>query len=119
MREFCGSDFWNINVTWDTGIDGTPDFTPCFTKSIISWFPTLVLFLATLNELPKYFKSENRDIPWNFLNLTKTGLTALLVILTIIEFGFTIATDKDDIELTNIYSVDYLNITILMLTYAW
>ena len=24
-----------------------------------------------------------------------------------------------DIELTNIYSVDYLNITILMLTYAW
>ena len=79
MREFCGSDFWNINVTWDTGIDGTPDFTPCFTKSIISWFPTLVLFLATLNELPKYFKSENRDIPWNFLNLTKTGLTTLLV----------------------------------------
>ena len=119
MKEFCGSDFWNISVTWETGIDGTPDFTPCFTKTIISWFPTFVLILATLAEFPSYFKSENRNIPWNFLNVTKTGLTTLLVILTIIEFGFTIATDQDENELTNIYAVDYVNLTVLMLTYAW
>ena len=119
MKEFCGSDFWNNTVTWDTGEDSAPDFTPCFTKTIISWFPTLVLALASFNELPKYFKSDNRDIPWNFLNMTKIGLTSLLVIYSMIEFGFVIATDYDDNELTNIYSVDYLNITVLMLTYAW
>ena len=116
---FCGSDFWNNNVTWDTGDETEPDFTPCFTKTVISWFPTLVLTVASMNELPKYFKSENRDIPWNFLNMTKTGLTALLVIYSIIELGFTIATNYDENVLTNIYPVDYLNITVLMLTYAW
>ena len=106
-------------MTWETGEGRTPDFTPCFQKTVISWFPTLVLLLVTSIELPKYHKSESRDTPWNLLNLTKTALTCLLMILTIIELGFTIATDLDDNSLTNIYPVDYVNIAVMMITYAW
>ena len=118
-NDFCGSDFWNSSITWETGEDRAPDFTPCFHKTVISWFPTLVLLLVTSIELPKYHKSESRDTPWNLLNLTKTALTCLLMILTIIELGFTIATDLDDNSLTNIYPVDYVNIAVMMITYAW
>ena len=119
MRNFCGSDFWNTNITWETGEDRIPDFTPCFQKTVISWFPTLVLLVVSSIELPKYYKSEHCDIPWNLLNITKTILTCLLTILTIIELGFTIATDLDENPLTHIYPVDYVNITVMMITYAW
>ena len=119
MRDFCGSEFWNTNITWETGEDRTPDFTPCFQKTVVAWFPTLVLVLATLPELSKYFRSKYCDIPWNFLNLAKTGLTCLLLILTLVELGFTIATDFDDNALTNIYPVDYVNTAVSLLTYIW
>ena len=119
MKQFCGSEFWNVNVTWNTGKDQIPDFTPCFHMTVVSWVPSLVLILASVVELPKYFKSEFKNIPWNWLNLTKTGLTCLLLILTVVELGFTIGTDLDDNTLTEIFLVDYVNSAVLLLTYAW
>lgn len=114
MSQFCGSDFWNEDITWNTD---SPDFTPCFHKTVLAWSPTLILAVLGLNEIRQYKRSPNRKIPWTFLNLAKVLLTAMLVLLAVTEFIFTIVTDYDDKELTNIYPVDYITNWVYILTY--
>lgn len=114
MSQFCGSQFWNADITWNTD---SPDFTPCFHKTVLAWSPTLILALFGLPEVRQYRKSSNRKIPWTFLNLVKVLLTAMLILLAVTEFIFTILTDYDDKELTNIYPVDYITNWVYILTY--
>ena len=112
---FCGTKFWDNDVTWYTQ---EPDFTPCFHKTVISWTPTLIFLIFALEEGRKYRKSQNRKIPWTFLNLLKVCLTVLLIVLSVVEFVFTIITDQDDDEMTQIFPVDYVTNWVFILTYS-
>ena len=55
--EFCGSKFWDSQVTWNTT---DPDFTPCFEKTILVWTPAVVLlFLAIPWDINLYKKVKH------------------------------------------------------------
>ena len=113
-KDFCGGEFWNENKTWNTD---SPDFTPCFQKTVLSWAPSVLFIFFAIIEGRRYSKSENRNIPWTFLILTKTLLTGLLIVLCITELGFIIKTDQDDLPLTKIYPVDYVTNVVFCLSY--
>ncbi len=93
FEEFCGGVFWDQQLTWDTE---DPDFTACFHKTVFSWVPAGVLFLMGPWEARKYLRSDHRNIPWSFLNLSKLALTIGLVAVTIAELVFSIQADSDD-----------------------
>ena len=84
---------------------------------MLSWAPSVLFTILAIFEARRYRQSENRNIPWTFLILTKTLLTGLLIILCITELGFIIKTDKDNLEITNISPVDYVTNVVFCLTY--
>ena len=113
-KDFCGGEFWNVTKTWNTE---SPDFTPCFQKTVLSWSPSVIFAFFAIFEARSYRKSENRNIPWTFLILTKTLITCLLVILCLTELGFIIKIDADDLDTSKIYPVDYVTNVVFCLTY--
>ncbi|XP_059617024.1 multidrug resistance-associated protein 1 isoform X3 [Phlebotomus argentipes] len=82
MEEFCGSPFWDANLTWHTN---DPDLTPCFQQTVLVWAPCALLWAFSLIEIYYIRSSRNRDIPWGFLNVTKCAVNAALVILTSVD----------------------------------
>ncbi|CAH1707315.1 unnamed protein product [Chironomus riparius] len=88
MDEFCGSEFWNRTITWDTE---TPDFTRCFEQTALVWTPCAFLWVFAGLEIFYMRNSKDRNIPTNFLNLSKLILTAAITILTIVDLVYAIA----------------------------
>ncbi len=115
-EDFCGSKFWDENVTWNTN---DPDFTPCFHKTVLAWAPTVILAFFTFNDVNQFKKSDNRDIPWNFLTLSKTLITGLLILLSITELILNGVYDAKDDILVEVYPVDYVTNVIFLLTFSW
>ena len=115
-EKFCGGEFWNLNLTWNTE---NPDFTSCFHKTVFAWIPSLILILFSFNEFRLFKSSVNQKIPWNILNLSKIAFTILLMVSAITEIAFNGITDNDDKDLTNIYPVDYVTNVVFLITYTW
>ncbi|XP_031350249.1 multidrug resistance-associated protein 1 isoform X4 [Photinus pyralis] len=113
LDRFCGSPFWNTTLTWNTA---DPDFTKCFEKTVLVWVPCV--FLWTFSSLEVYYilNSQNRKIPWNFLNITKFLITLVLVIVSVVDFGVAVHYAKD--EQYSIHKVDVYSPIIRILTYA-
>uniref|UniRef100_A0A1B0DM26 ABC-type glutathione-S-conjugate transporter n=1 Tax=Phlebotomus papatasi TaxID=29031 RepID=A0A1B0DM26_PHLPP len=82
MDEFCGSAFWDANLTWHTN---EPDLTPCFQQTVLIWTPCLFLWAFSLIEIYYIRSSRNRDIPWGFLNTTKLAVNCALIVLTSVD----------------------------------
>ncbi|KAI2474232.1 hypothetical protein C4B38_000299, partial [Diabrotica virgifera virgifera] len=80
LSSFCGSPFWDTNLTWNTN---DPEFTPCFEKTVLVWIPCIFLWVFAGLEVFYIFNSKRRNIPWNWLNLSKLAITATLIVLTI------------------------------------
>ena len=76
-EKFCGVEFWNNTLTWDSD---NPDFTDCFHKTILAWCPSLILAIFSINEFLSFKLGKNQSIPWNLYNLTKVKLQKLTVI---------------------------------------
>ncbi|XP_055685130.1 multidrug resistance-associated protein 1 isoform X4 [Lutzomyia longipalpis] len=92
MDEFCGSDFWDANLTWHTN---EPDLTPCFQQTVLIWAPCVFLWAFSLIEIYYIRSSRNRDIPWGFLNAAKVAVTCALVILTTVDLIKAIVIQED------------------------
>uniref|UniRef100_A0A1Q3FWR2 ABC-type glutathione-S-conjugate transporter n=2 Tax=Culex tarsalis TaxID=7177 RepID=A0A1Q3FWR2_CULTA len=82
MDEFCGSKFWDNNVTWYTD---DPDLTPCFQQTVLVWAPCTFLWAFSVIELWYLRNSRNRDVPWSWVNLTKLAVLGLLLALTLAD----------------------------------
>lgn len=54
--------------TWETE---DPDFTICFEKTALVWTPCVFLLCFAPLEVYYIAKSKSRDIPWNWLNISK------------------------------------------------
>nr|CAH7713756.1 unnamed protein product [Callosobruchus chinensis] len=111
---FCGSKFWDDDLSWYTS---DPDLTKCFEKTVLVWLPCF--FLWILSPLDIYFilKSKNRDIPWNWRNLTKIALTSGLVIVALADIvsAFTWASCNG----SAVYSVDMYSPMLKTFTFAF
>ncbi|XP_037043483.1 multidrug resistance-associated protein 1-like [Bradysia coprophila] len=100
MDEFCGSEFWNTNLTWHTN---DPDLTLCFQKTILIWTPCLLLWLFLWLEIAYAKRSMNRNIPWGILNISKLIFTVSLILLTTSDFCIAVSLNKSG----NIFPADY------------
>ncbi|XP_057660508.1 multidrug resistance-associated protein 1 isoform X6 [Diorhabda carinulata] len=104
LNRFCGSRFWDQNLTWNTK---DPEFTPCFEKTILVWIPCLFLWAFAGLEIFYIYNSKRRNIPWNWLNLLKIGVTATLIVLTVSDIvtSYKTATANDSfVNDVDIYS---------------
>ncbi|CAH0555484.1 unnamed protein product [Brassicogethes aeneus] len=79
---FCGSEFWNNSLTWYTD---NPEFTKCFERTVLIWIPCVFLWTFALLEVYYITNSKKRNIPWNFLNVSKLVVTAALCVLTLTD----------------------------------
>ncbi|XP_058124357.1 multidrug resistance-associated protein 1 isoform X3 [Anopheles coustani] len=91
MDDFCGSKFWDLNLTWYTD---DPDLTPCFQQTVLVWTPCAFLWVFSILELYYLRKSLNKDVPWSFVNMSKLSLTGLLVVLTVVDLVKALTTDE-------------------------
>ncbi|XP_026281245.2 multidrug resistance-associated protein 1 isoform X2 [Frankliniella occidentalis] len=111
MDAFCGSPFWNSSRTWETD---DPDFTICFEKTALVWAPCVFLWCFAPLEAYYIAKSRNRDIPWNWLNISKLIFTGLLVALSVADMGNAAYRNGDGLQ---VYSVDYYTPLIKIATF--
>ncbi|XP_074036470.1 multidrug resistance-associated protein 1-like [Leptinotarsa decemlineata] len=101
MDSFCGSTFWNQTLTWDTD---DPELTKCFEKTVLVWIPCLFLWMFSSSEVFYIFDSKKRDVPWNWLNLLKLGVTGTLVVLTSSDIVTSLKSAAENNS--EVYSVD-------------
>ncbi|XP_038108731.1 multidrug resistance-associated protein 1 [Culex quinquefasciatus] len=93
MNEFCGSEFWDYNLTWNTT---DPELTPCFEQTVLVWVPCGFLWAFSIIELSYLRASGNRNVPWNVLNVLKMVLLAILVAVTVSDLAKAISTGGPD-----------------------
>ncbi|XP_049833464.1 multidrug resistance-associated protein 1-like [Schistocerca gregaria] len=112
IDHFCGSHFWETNLTWYTE---DPDLTECFQKTVLVWVPCVFLWMFSALETYYLLSSKTRNVPWNWLNATKLVITLALVILTIADLGnaFHLISLNE-----NVYSVDIFVPIIKIMTFC-
>lgn len=84
--------FQNSSLTWYTD---NPRFTQCFEKSVLVWIPCLFLWLFSPVEIYNFLSSKQKNIPWNWLNITKLLVTTILIILLAGELLITFGVSDD------------------------
>ncbi|KAJ8982897.1 hypothetical protein NQ317_004327 [Molorchus minor] len=99
LDKFCGSEFWNINVTWNTD---DPDFTKCFEKTVLVWAPCLFLWAFSCLEVYYILNSKRWNIPWSWINVSKLIVTGVLAILTLSDL--VVAFKSDEVYRVDIYT---------------
>uniref|UniRef100_A0A8D8XGU9 ABC-type glutathione-S-conjugate transporter n=2 Tax=Cacopsylla melanoneura TaxID=428564 RepID=A0A8D8XGU9_9HEMI len=109
MDQFCGSKFWDQNLTWDTPNGTLPELTPCFESTVLVWTPCLFLWLFSPLEAYYLINSKFRDIPWNLFNRSKLLFTSVLILISLLDFGHAIIYGG--------YTVSYLTPLIKLLTF--
>ncbi|KAK7081053.1 Canalicular multispecific organic anion transporter 1, partial [Halocaridina rubra] len=87
LYDFCGSTFWNSNITWNTD---NPDFTQCFERTVLVWIPCGFLWLFAPLETHYLIRSVDRLIPWTWINITKLVLSVLLILTQCVDFFYAV-----------------------------
>ncbi|CAB3223730.1 unnamed protein product [Arctia plantaginis] len=113
MDYFCGSPYWNASLTWNTD---SPDFTPCFQKTVLVWIPCMYLWLAALLEVYQMILSKEANISWNKLNLIKMISTLLLIFLQLVDISRTVFVLPR--ETNKIFDADYYGPVVKFLTFV-
>jgi ATP-binding cassette subfamily C (CFTR/MRP) protein 1 len=79
LRQFLNLLKQDTALTWNTL---SPRLTECFMNIALIWAPCLLLALFSLVDVHFRRKSRYADIPWSFLNVSKTLVIALLIVLS-------------------------------------
>ncbi|XP_053695520.1 multidrug resistance-associated protein 1 isoform X2 [Sabethes cyaneus] len=90
MDDFCGSAFWDYNLTWYTD---DPDLTPCFQQTVLVWAPCAFLWVFSVIELYYLRNSRNRNVPWSLVNVSKLIIISALIVLTLVDLMKAISTE--------------------------
>ncbi|XP_043784901.1 multidrug resistance-associated protein 1 [Apis laboriosa] len=110
MDQFCGTEFWNYNLIWNTD---DPEITECFQKTVLVWVPCAFLWLFSGIEIYYFLNSKNKNIPYTWLFISKQILIITLILLNIVDLG--IAIHKSTYE--KVYNVDYCTPIIRIVTF--
>ncbi|CAI6346527.1 unnamed protein product [Macrosiphum euphorbiae] len=113
MDRFCGSTFWDWNLSWNTT---DPDVTPCFEKTFLVWAPCLFLWLFSPLEIYYLVNSKYRDIPWNWLNMVKVAGVSTLCIISTLDFVYAIILYSSGMA---VFSVDIYTPLIKLITFGF
>jgi hypothetical protein len=113
-ENFCGGELWNVNLTWFTD---SPDFTPCFHKTVLVYLPCAFLWILSPIEIRSNLISKKRFIAWTWVNISKlvsTGLLCVLAILELVRFSLL----KNNVEFqAEVVGADFASSTIRLATY--
>ncbi|XP_042861563.1 multidrug resistance-associated protein 1-like isoform X1 [Penaeus japonicus] len=110
LDEFCGSKFWDANVTWYTD---NPDFTPCFERTVLVWIPCFFLWVFAPMEVFYIRSSPDRLVPWSWCNVSKLIGSALLMTVQCVDFFHAVYRNAND---EVVYGVDYAAPAIIFFT---
>ncbi|XP_029673303.1 multidrug resistance-associated protein 1 isoform X3 [Formica exsecta] len=110
MDEFCGTKFWDANLTWYTN---DPDLTECFQKTILVWVPCVFLWVFSVMEAYYLINSKRRNVPYTWLFISKQVLTVALIILSIVEILLAMNASGHRM----VYSVEYYTPFIKIITF--
>lgn len=80
------------------------------------WIPCIFLWIFSSLEIYYILSSKNRDIPWNWLNISKLSVTFIIIILTITDLATAINSSKS--ETTEVHNVDIYSPVIKILTFV-
>lgn len=105
--------FQNWSVSWETD---DPDFTDCFERTVLVWIPCLFLWIFASLEVYYILNSKKRNIPWNFLNVSKIIVTSLLILLAFSDLVTNFAYSESD--KFSVYSVDIYTPAIKLLSFV-
>ncbi|XP_014219235.1 multidrug resistance-associated protein 1 isoform X2 [Copidosoma floridanum] len=111
MDQFCGSKFWDANLSWYTD---NPDLTECFQKTVLIWVPCIFLWICSSFEAYYLVNSKRKNIPLTWLFISKYIITVALILLTVLDLGKTIRNWVLD---NIVYDVDFLTPCIKILTF--
>ncbi|KAK9886060.1 hypothetical protein WA026_014842 [Henosepilachna vigintioctopunctata] len=109
MDKFCGSKFWDISLSWNTT---DPELTSCFERTVLVWTPCAFLWTFSFLEVYYLLNSKSKNIPWNWLNVSKLLITLLLCVLSVAEFIDSCSSSRE------IYNVDIYTPVIKLLSFA-
>lgn len=87
--------FQNTSLTWHTFY---PEFTSCFKNTVLLWIPCLFLWIFAGIEVYFLTNSQKRNVPSNWINISKlliNGCLILLVVIEMIPFSSTSTTVHD------------------------
>ncbi|XP_072760182.1 multidrug resistance-associated protein 1 isoform X1 [Anoplolepis gracilipes] len=110
MDEFCGTKFWDANLTWYTN---DPDLTECFQRTILIWIPCVFLWVFSVMEAFYLINSKRRNVPYTWLFISKQVLTVALIILSIVEIIMALVASGHRM----VYSVEYYTPFIKIVTF--
>ncbi|XP_035434176.2 multidrug resistance-associated protein 1 [Spodoptera frugiperda] len=111
LDSFCGSTFWDSNLTWYTD---NPDLSPCFQKTFLVWVPCAFMWVAALVDVYHIVSSKEGNIPWNKLNISKLVIALSLVVLQILNL--ILVTYASSNEENKIYDADFYEPVVKLLT---
>lgn len=111
LDNFCGSKFWDANVTWYTD---NPDFTPCFERTVLVWVPCFFLWVFTPMEIFYLKNSPDRLVPWSWINISKLIGSTLLMTVQCVDFFHAVYRNANDEG--DVYGVDYAAPAIIFFT---
>lgn len=100
-------------LTWNTT---HPDLTKCFEKTVLVWAPCIFFWIFSSLEVFYIVNSKNKDIPWNFLNVSKLLINCLLIILSVTDFATAIKFINDGHE--SVHNVDVYTPVVKILTFV-
>jgi ATP-binding cassette subfamily C (CFTR/MRP) protein 1 len=109
---FCGSEFWNSNLTWYTE---SPYFTRCFQSTVLVYLPSFVFLLLSPLDISNYIKSENREVPWGPRLKARLGINIIIAGISLAEL--VLAVLDLNAELATVFSSDALAAIIKTLTF--
>ncbi|XP_043270601.1 multidrug resistance-associated protein 1 isoform X1 [Venturia canescens] len=111
MDEFCGSKFWDLDLSWNTD---NPDLTDCFQNTVLVWTPCAFLWALVPVEAYYLLHSKQRNIACTWKFYSKAVLNAALVILSISDIGYAIYKASSAV----VYNVEYCSPIIKLLTFV-
>ncbi|XP_016840840.1 multidrug resistance-associated protein 1 isoform X8 [Nasonia vitripennis] len=112
MDQFCGSKFWDRNLSWYTD---DPDLTECFQKTVLIWTPCIFLWVFSSFEAYYLLRSKRRNVPLTWLFVAKFLLTSALIVLTIVDLVTAIRDSTFDFY--PVYDVEYVTPCVKLLTF--
>lgn len=93
FEEFCGGALWDSALAWHPE---DPRLTYCFQRVFLQWVPCCFLVVFLGYEVHKIRRSRYRDIPWNWLNVSKMIVVFLLVCDSGVDLGLAVMS-KDNL----------------------
>uniref|UniRef100_A0A0K8S5R1 ABC transmembrane type-1 domain-containing protein n=1 Tax=Lygus hesperus TaxID=30085 RepID=A0A0K8S5R1_LYGHE len=103
LQQFCGSEFWNSNLTWYTN---TPRFTPCFEETVLAWVPCIFLVVFLPFDIYFSINSREKNIPWNWRSKSKTIVCFINLLSSVLDF---IYSSKEFFVGQNVYPVEFVS----------